>query len=177
MTSALVLDSGPLGLVTQRRRKSTEADACEAWLEGLLRAGAHVYVPEVADYELRRELLRAGKSAGVARLDALKRVARYLPLTTDAMLRAASLWAQARRSGLPTASADALDVDVILAAQALGLGVPDVAVVTSNLVHLRRFVRAEEWQRIAPLPRQSAAGRTMRVLDRDGCRTAVVVGG
>jgi hypothetical protein len=35
MIRALILDTGPLGLVTQRRRRSAEADACRAWLETL----------------------------------------------------------------------------------------------------------------------------------------------
>jgi hypothetical protein len=53
-------------------------------------------VPEIADYEVRRELLRANKVRGIARLDLLKNSIGYLPLTTPIMLKAAELWAQAR---------------------------------------------------------------------------------
>jgi hypothetical protein len=43
-------------------------------LERLLRSGALIMLPEIADYEVRRELLSAGKTTGVRRLDQLKLV-------------------------------------------------------------------------------------------------------
>jgi hypothetical protein len=86
----------------------------------------------------------------VARLDALKQSLSYLPLTTDAMLQAATLWAQARQLGQPTAADAALDGDVILAAQALTSGEPQVIIATSNIAHLARFVPAELWENIPP---------------------------
>jgi hypothetical protein len=76
-----------------------------------------VIVPEIADYEVRRELLWAKKMRGLARLDALVSHLEYLPLTTAAMREAADLWAQARQQGQPTASDKAIDADVILAAR------------------------------------------------------------
>jgi hypothetical protein len=76
----------------------------------------------------------------------------YAPITTDVMLRAAELWAAARRAGLPTAPPDALDGDVILAAEViLSTGVGDlVTVATDNVGHLARFVDAQPWEQIAP---------------------------
>jgi len=62
-----------------------------------------VLVPEIADYEVRRELLRANKKLGIQRLDTLKATIGYLPLTTAAMLKAAEFWAIARNAGHPTA--------------------------------------------------------------------------
>jgi hypothetical protein len=53
-------------------------------------------------------------------------------------------------SGRPTAPDLSLDADVILAAQALTLGVPGVVVATSNAAHLRRYVPALPWRQIAP---------------------------
>lgn len=96
MLLAVALDSSPLGLVTQKVGKSPEGDACRLWMEDLLTQGIKIYVPEIADYEVRRELLRAGKPTGVLRLDRLKQLARYVPLTTAAMQEAAALWAQVR---------------------------------------------------------------------------------
>lgn len=61
------------------------------------------------------------------------------------MLRAADLWAQARRNGLPTADPKALDCDVILAAQALAV---NGMVATENVGHLSRFVNAKSWREI-----------------------------
>src|SRR5438552_2198773 len=83
----------------------------------LERAGTRVAVPEIADYEVRRELIRAKKTRGLQRLDALKKEHVYLQLTTAIMLVAAELWAQARSKGKPTASEKGLDGDMILAAQ------------------------------------------------------------
>jgi hypothetical protein len=66
-------------------------------------------MPEIADYEVRRELLRANKARGLARLDALAGLLEYLPLTMAAMRQAAGFWAQARQQGRPTADDKALD--------------------------------------------------------------------
>ena len=62
----------------------------------LLDSGRRILVPEIADYEVRRELIRAGKTKGLARLDELKMTLGYLPITTAAMLKAAEFWAYAR---------------------------------------------------------------------------------
>jgi predicted nucleic acid-binding protein len=107
-------------------------------------------VPEITAYEVRRELLRAGKGASIARLDALALATEYLPLTTAAMRRAAELWAEARQAGQPTAGDKTIDADMILTGQALTLGVSAVVLATTNVGHLARFVRAEEWRNIAP---------------------------
>ena len=72
----------------------------------------------------------------------------YLPLDTAQMRLAAELWAQVRQLGLPTAGPESLDADAIVAAQALSLNDPNVMVATSNPVHLRRFVQAEDWHNI-----------------------------
>ena len=145
-----MLDSGPLSLVTQKPGRSRAGDDARAWFANLSRAGIPVYVPEIADYELRRELLRSRLNASIARLDAFNGAwaPRYLPLTTPVIRLAASLWAQARNTGVPTASREALDADVIVAAQALVLPVPGLVVATTNAAHLRRFVNADDWRRI-----------------------------
>lgn len=149
MSLVVLLDAGPLGMVTNPGA-TPETDAVASWMEGLVRRGTDVVVPEIADYEVRRELLRAGKRRGLARLDALKANARYEPLTTDVMLRAAEFWAQARKRGRPTAPDIALDADVILAAQAATLADSgdQVVVATSNVGHLSQFVEARLWQEI-----------------------------
>jgi len=114
-------------------------------MESLVVQGTRVCVPEIADYEVRRELLRANKLQGIARLDLVKNAIGYLPITTAIMLKAADLWAQARRVGLPTADPKALDCDVILAAQALEM---NGIVATENVGHLKRFVEARAWRDI-----------------------------
>jgi len=108
-------------------------------------------VPAIVYYEIKRELLRANKVVGIARLDAFVSATpdRYLALTDDALRFAAELWAQSRRTGRPTADPIALDIDVLLAAQALrSAGSPIVA--TTNPKHLSQFVPAQLWTEIAP---------------------------
>jgi predicted nucleic acid-binding protein len=144
VSQVVLLDAGPLGLVTNPRR-SQQSTACAQWLQALVARGSRVIVPEIADYEVRRELLRANKMEGLARLDVLVGLLDYLPLTTAAMRQAALFWAQARQQGQPTADDKALDGDVILAAQAVTLGVADTVIATTNVGHLSRFVPAALW--------------------------------
>jgi predicted nucleic acid-binding protein len=148
VSRVIVLDSGPLSLLCAPVKKGGEAAACSRWLAGLLSAGAQVITPEIADYEVRRELIRAGKESSADRLDALAGSLTYLPLTTAAMRQAAQLWAAVRNAGKPTASDQAIDGDVILAAQALAMGAPSIAVATTNVGHLARLVPAEHWNAI-----------------------------
>jgi predicted nucleic acid-binding protein len=147
----VLLDSGPLGLVSHPNADRVNAEAVQ-WLDALLTSGVSVLVAEIADYEVRRELLRAGRQRGVRRLDGLKEAIGYRPITTRIMLTAAELWAEARKQGQPTAPDPALDADVILAAQAKEIESEgkSVTVATTNPRHLSRFVNASSWQDIAP---------------------------
>ena len=147
MKRVLVLDSGPLGLVTNPGG-SAKTIACIHWLRHLLHAGDTVIVPEIADYEVRRELIRARRHPGIARLDELINQVEYLAITTAAMRLAAEYWAHARRHGRPAASDASLDGDVIIAAQAETLGLSGVIVATTNPKHLSPFVDAQLWQEI-----------------------------
>jgi hypothetical protein len=72
VSQILLLDSGPLGLLTLPK-VSEEVIAINRWLAGRLRAGDTVFVPAIVYYEIRRELLRAEKSSGLARLEAFCR--------------------------------------------------------------------------------------------------------
>ncbi len=150
MPRAVLLDATPLSLLAAPLSRA-DAQACLAWAGGLLAAGNRVIIPEIIDYEVRRELLRAGKKASLRRLDALAQLHEYLPLTTSAMRRAAELWALARQRGQPTAGDSTIDADMILAAQALTLlNAPAVVIATNNVAHLSRFVAAELWPNIIP---------------------------
>jgi predicted nucleic acid-binding protein len=144
---AIVLDSTPLGLLTQR--PDTGASVCRRWLDSHIEQGAAIVVPEIVDYELRRELIRAGKTASIQRLDRLVQhpALKVLPISSAALKIAARLWADVRRRGTPTADNHALDVDVILVAQILASGyqAQDVVVATTNVQHLVLFVPAQLW--------------------------------
>jgi predicted nucleic acid-binding protein len=149
MMRVVVLDATPLGLIAHPKPNAL-AMACSNWVASLEAAGHRIIIPEITDYEIRRELLRAGKINGLLRLDQLQSRFSYLPLTTLAMRTAAELWATARRHGFQTASNRSLDADVILAAQAITIGDPTTVIATSNPMHLGRFTIASDWTLITP---------------------------
>src|SRR4051794_13243083 len=101
MARFILLDTGPLGLATNPHG-TPDAQRCTFWLNSLLTGGDHVVIPEIADYELRRELLRANKQSGLKRLEALKQQVRYEPITTATLHVAAEFWARVRNQGRPT---------------------------------------------------------------------------
>lgn len=98
MSRFIVLDSSPLGMVTNPKATPLTLE-CKQWLTSLLAQGEIVVIPEIADYEVRRELLRVGKVAGIRQLDQLKNTLMYIPIETPVMLLAAQLWAKARKEG------------------------------------------------------------------------------
>ena len=150
MSLVVLLDAGPLGLVTNPKA-SKETQEGSLWLDSLTKRKVDVRIPEIADYEVRRELLRVNKLRGIKQLNELKDLLDYVPLTTQTMLKAAQLWADVRKRGLPTADNKALDGDVILAAQASMLenGGYEVIIATTNVRHLARFTTAKEWRDIS----------------------------
>lgn len=145
----VLLDSGPLGALANPSTSST-AGGARAWATTLIERGDQIVVPEIADYEVRRELVRIESTDGLRRLDELGAGMGYVPLTTTMWRRAAELWADARSQGRPTASDPALDGDVLLAAQALALEDEhgDVIVATTNTRHLERYVRTALWDHL-----------------------------
>jgi hypothetical protein len=146
----VLLDAGPLGMITNPK-SSPENEACKNWLSTLALGGAEVVIPEIADYEVRRELLRAEKDRGLGRLDALKGLLRYAPITTEIMIKAAEYWSTARKLGRQSADDASLDADMILAAQAGALARKDndTVIATTNVRHLALFSTARIWQEIA----------------------------
>ena len=151
MIRAVVLDSGPLGMATNPKQTPLNVD-CQQWILDLLNADVRVIVPEIADYEVRRELIRAEKTSGLSRLELFisSRVNDYLPISTPVMRHAAELWAQARKQGRQTAADAALDGDMILVAQALTLKLPreEVIIATHNVSDIAPFFPAKSWEDI-----------------------------
>ena len=146
MARVVLLDAGTLGMVAHPKANLEVA----TWLLNLLAAGTSVKVPEISDYEVRRNLILEKKDRSIQRLNELASDIGYEPLSTEAMRVAAQLWADARRKGLPTADKHALDADVILGAQATILqrqGFHSV-VATDNVGHLGRYTEARRWSDI-----------------------------
>lgn len=156
MPKAIVLDTFPISSMGRSEKSSADllTTQCRDWVYDCIAAGNKVYVPAICYYEALRELTRIKAYSQIIRLRNFCYIepSRFLLLTTNDLEGAATLWAQARSKGVPTASPDALDVDVILAAQALALGLPesDLVIATTNVGHLSRFVPADDWQKIAP---------------------------
>jgi predicted nucleic acid-binding protein len=152
MQEFVLLDSGPLGLACGRPSVPAH-DHCRRWFRDLIARGVVVGVPEIADYEVRRELTRVGASESIRRLDELVTVGGLVlaPVTTAEWRQAAFFWADARRKGMPTAHPHALDADVILAACATTIGQPgdQVIVATNNVGHLARYCDARQWATIS----------------------------
>lgn len=158
MARIIAFDAGPTGLACGRPDKP-EVAAILDWMRRAAGKGRTMIVlPEVVDYEVRRNLLSIEHGGGsVRRLDELVRpggLLIYLPINTAAMRRAARLWSEARRGGYSTAGEKAIDGDVILAAQALEyIGEGDrLIVATGNETDLSRYVggRAKPWGAITP---------------------------
>ena len=147
MKKSIFLDSGVIGLITNPNL-SAEGLNCAKWLLSHINKGNPIIIPEIVDYEVRRELLRANKVKGLARLDELIDSLEYLAINTEAMRQAAVFWAEARQKGQPTASDKTIDADMILVAQVVVMDVQNKVVATTNVGHLSRFVAADVWQNI-----------------------------
>jgi len=147
----VLLDAGPLGVITNPKT-SPENEKCKAWVSAMAFAGARIVIPEIADYEVRRELIRGDKLKGISRLDALRAILAYEPITTAVMRRAAEFWASARKQGRQATDDSALDADMILAAQAVELAPEDqnTMIATMNPRRLALFADAREWSQIHP---------------------------
>jgi len=124
------LDAGPLGTITNPK-SSPENEACRNWLARLACNGGEIAIPEIADYEVRREPLRSGKERGLGRLQ-----------------KPPSSWATARKTGRQSADDASLDAGMTLAAQAGAFvrAADDTVIATTNIRHLALFASARIWR-------------------------------
>ncbi len=122
MPRIIVLDSFPLSCIGKNRSTPPSlTDYCRQWVMDCIAAGHRVYVPAITYYETLRELERMAATSQIMRLKAFSfsEPERFIALQTAHLEAAARLWAQSRNAGLPTSGPEALDGDVILAAQKL----------------------------------------------------------
>ncbi len=149
MTKAILLDSTPLGQITHPKVKPEIRE----WLEKINQENINLLIPEIVDYELRRQLLLNNRFKSIARLDALIEN-RLVLINRETILKACELWAWIRQQGLPTADKNNIDGDVILSAQAIlqKQFYQEVIIVTENVKHLSRFcvygIIVEKWSEI-----------------------------
>jgi predicted nucleic acid-binding protein len=131
----------------------TMLDQCLQWVNACEAAGHQILIPAIAYHEALRELEMRRAASQINRLkDFCLQPKRFVSLTTNDLETAAQLWGQARRAGQPTADPQALDGDVILAAQAMGLGLPpsQFVIATTNPGHLSRYAPCDLWTNIKP---------------------------
>lgn len=147
MTDVVLLDSGPLGMSAHPRRHGEVNE----WIERLVPGGVSARVSDIADYEVRRELLRMDATAGIRRLDARNPELGSIPVTSEVRRRAALFWNITRRHGRPAADPSALDCDMILAVQAAVLAERgrEVIIATTNVRHFSPFAVVREWTEIS----------------------------
>ena len=146
MTKIVVLDTGTLGMATH---PSPNAEFSK-WFKSVLKAKIEVCVPEICDYELRRELIRIDSTDSLSKLDALNMALGYLPIDTAVMRLAAQFWAKLRAEGPRPGNDLGIDGDVILAAQTKQLedsGFKPV-IATDNVRHLTKLTTAKSWKNL-----------------------------
>lgn len=144
----LFLDTGVLGMVTHP--KAEDGHKATTWLRQQVAGGATIVVPQICDYELRREYMRNNSTKALARLDELITASEYASASDSIWREAARLWAHCRNQGSALASDHALDGDVILIATVKGLDdqVTPCVVATTNVKHLTHFVDARLFEEI-----------------------------
>lgn len=149
------IDSGVLGKLCNPNR-TEETISVNDWLFSLLSKGVFVVSSYICDYEVRRSLildsLRNPNINSIEDLDEIKKLVTFFPISSKVMIEAASLWAEARIQGVPTADNKSLDADIIICAQykLLEQEYPGryIVIATTNVKHLSRFTEAKEWQEI-----------------------------
>ncbi len=124
MSLIVLLDAGPLGMITNPK-SSPENEACKNWLASLAYNGVELIIPEIADYEVRRELLRAGKDRGLGRVEG-----------------------HARRAAVGLRRLIGRRYDPGPAGRALVRDGDETAIATTNVSHLALFASARIWREI-----------------------------
>lgn len=145
MTLLIALDAGPLGQLAHP--DPDRYPDLNRWFDWHNSSGNTFLIPEITDYEVRRNLILEARTRSLLRLDKLTTDVRYVPIDTATMRLAARYWAQSRRTGRSVGDPKELNADVILAAQAT---LAKAVVATDNISHLAQFVEARPWSAIKP---------------------------
>jgi predicted nucleic acid-binding protein len=148
MSKVILLDTHPLTQVAHPRVNPK----IQKWLLLNQENNIVLLVPEIADYEARRELIRTDKKKSINRLDEIAKTDNFLPLNSETIRKASELWAWIRNQGKTTAHEHSLDGDVILVAQAISQlkFFDEVTIITTNLKHIAFFetqgISVIDWQ-------------------------------
>lgn len=147
----VLLDSSLLSIISNPSYKE-ENRQCQQWVKGLVQNDIAVVIPAVTDYELRRTLLQGHKEEGLKNLDRIGSMGlMYVEMTEKMWRKGSELWAWARNSGQSTAHAERIDIDCLLASQAIVLAESTgeyTVVATKNIKHIQRYTPAMKWEDI-----------------------------
>lgn len=148
MKTVALLDSGPLGDICNPNLRVN----IKSWIDFIKEKKIALRVAEIIEYELRRNFILENLTKSERNLYKYRQTQRIVPITSSMMLEAAAIWAELRARGLSTANEKSIDIDVILAAQALSLKVnfERVIIVTTNPKHIYRFsdfgIKTWDWK-------------------------------
>jgi hypothetical protein len=149
----VVFDTGVLGIVTHPSKRTSP---CVQWFESLVAADVEIVVPEICDYELRREYILQNNLKAIGFLDGLKQSAVFCKVDSDIWLAAAALWAQCRSAGKAMAGNAELDGDVLLIATVNSMTLdPTTVVATTNVKHIDQHLDARKWEDIQVGPSET----------------------
>ena len=143
MALVLAFDSGPLGQLAHP--DNTRYPDLLRWLAEHRIAGTRFVFPEIADFEVRRNLILERRRRSLRRLNDVLSLGHYLPITTSAMRLAAVLWAHQRRAGRSVGDPKELNADVIVAAQSLQA---QAVLITDNPRHFPPRLATAHWSAI-----------------------------
>ncbi|MEO3704388.1 hypothetical protein [Trichormus azollae] len=86
MSRVILLDTYPLSKVTHPKIDPK----VQQWFKSLQESKTVIRIPEITDYEPRRELIREGKSRSLERLDTFSQIC-LIPITSETIRKAAEL--------------------------------------------------------------------------------------
>ena len=133
----VILDSKPLGEICNPIKYSVT----KPLIEFIRREKIALRIAEITDYELRRELKLQNLHKGINNLNKFDRRREIISLDREALIIAAELWAELRKTAQPTADNKNIDCDVIMVAQALKLRnrFEQIIILTIDIKDLIRF--------------------------------------
>jgi predicted nucleic acid-binding protein len=144
MKRVALIDSGPLNEIV----KPQPSVDVSRWLKFIDEKRIAIRVPEIIDYELRREIVLQcligtnDSYKSLHKLNKYRQTKRFISINPSVTLTdACEIWAKLREKGQGTSDNKNIDVDVILAAQAISMknDFDEVIIVTGNLSDIQRF--------------------------------------
>jgi toxin FitB len=110
MTGLIILDSAPLAFFCNPKNRN-DYKKFSNFVKSL---NFSIGVPEIIDYELRRNLELENFQKSISLLSRFQQRRQFIWLESEDLIRAAELWAWCRKKGSPTTENKGIDIDVIL---------------------------------------------------------------